>query len=149
MPDAASSEYLRTQVMTASPAKLRLMLLDGALKFANQALMGYESKDLEASSSAASQCRDIVIELATGLNTEADPQLAERMQSVFMFIYRELVEVSFTRDIARLGKAIELLEYERETWALVMERAGGGAGEGGQDRTAPDREKPRSISVEA
>ena len=30
-----SNAYLRTKVMTASPEELRLMLLDGAIRFAN------------------------------------------------------------------------------------------------------------------
>ena len=40
-----SNAYLRTKVMTASPAELRLMLLDGAIKFANQAREGLQAKD--------------------------------------------------------------------------------------------------------
>ena len=36
------NEYLRTRVLTASPEELRLMLLDGALKYAMQAREGLE-----------------------------------------------------------------------------------------------------------
>lgn len=152
MPDGASHQYLRTQVMTASPAQLRLMLLDGAVKFAMQAREGYVGRQLEKASSSASQCRDIVLELATGINAQADPVLAERMQSVFLFIYRELVEISFSRDAVRLDKVIELLGYERETWALAMERAGAegpGAGAGGSPTNGANAVVPGGTPVRA
>ena len=117
-----ANAYLRTQVLTASPEKLRLMLLDGALRFARQAVEGMAAKDYEATYSGITQARAIVLELATSIRADVEPELAERVQSVYMFLYRELVDASLTRDQARLQKAIELLEYERETWSMLMDK---------------------------
>lgn len=117
-----ANAYLRTQVLTASPEKLRLMLLDGALRFARQAVEGMAAKDYEATYSGITQARAIVLELATSIRADVEPELAERVQSVYMFLYRELVDASLTRDQARLQKAIELLEYERETWSMLMNK---------------------------
>lgn len=117
-----ANAYLRTQVLTASPEKLRLMLLDGALRFAQQAADGMAVKDYEATYNGITQARAIVLELATSIRADVDPELAERVQSVYMFLYRELVDASLTRDQARLQKAIELLEYERETWSMLMDK---------------------------
>ncbi len=117
-----ANAYLRTQVLTASPEKLRLMLLDGALRFTRQAADGMATKDYEATYNGITQARAIVLELATSIRADVDPELAERVQSVYMFLYRELVDASLTRDQARLQKAIELLEYERETWSMLMDK---------------------------
>lgn len=114
--------YLKTRVMTASPQELRLLLLDGAVKFARQGREAMEKKDFEGIYSGISQCRAIVTELLTSVRDDADPVLAERVRAVYTFIFRELIEVGFSRDVARTDRVIELLEYERETWALVMER---------------------------
>ena len=43
------NEYLKTKVLTASPAELRLLLLDGSIRFAEQARMGLVNKDFEQS----------------------------------------------------------------------------------------------------
>ncbi len=123
MADAATTNaYLRTRVMTASPEELRLLLLEGALRFANQAKQGLEAKNFEASHAGFTQCRDIVLELLTTVKPEPDPELAERVRALYTFMYSELVSASFDKDIPKLDKVIELLEYERETWVMLMDQ---------------------------
>jgi flagellar protein FliS len=134
MTTTEANTYLRTQVMTASPEQLRLMLLDGALRFARQAVEGLAAKDYEAAYNGITQARAIVLELATSIRADIDPELAERVRSVYLFIYKEMVDSSLNRDTPRLDKAIELLEYERETWALLIDRV---AAERAANRAAP------------
>ena len=117
-----SNAYLRTKVMTASPAELRLMLLDGAIKFAHQARAGLQAKDFEKAYNGFTSCRNIILELINGIRPEHDPDLAEKVRSLYLFIYSELVQSSFDKDMPRLDKAIELIEYERETWAKLMDK---------------------------
>lgn len=119
-----ANAYLRTQVMSASPEELRMMLLDGAVKFATQGCEGLEAKDYEASFAGFSRARDIVLELMTTIRRDADPELADRVRAVYAFIYQELVESSFEKDPVRGRKVVELLDYERETWRLLMEQIG-------------------------
>ena len=115
-----ANAYLRTRVMTASPEELRLLLLEGALRFATQAREGLEKKDAEGAFSGFTQCRAIIMELINTIRPEHDPELAERVRSLYMYLYAELVAASTDKDIPRLDKAIALLEYERETWVLLM-----------------------------
>lgn len=139
-----ASAYLRTKVMTASPEQLRMLLLEGAVRFARQAREGLEARDYEKAHAGFSQCRAIVLELLGSIRPGPDPELGERIKSLYTFIYNELIEASFNKDIARLDKAIGLLEYETETWRLLMdkltEERGGRAG--GHGERAP-------LSVEA
>ncbi len=119
-----ANAYLRTQVLTASPEQLRLMLLDGSIRFLQQSIDGLNDKDYEASYNGITQARAIVLELATSVSAEVDHELAERVRSVYMYLYRELIDASVNRDLPRLEKACDLLRYERETWALLMEKVG-------------------------
>lgn len=116
-----ANAYLTTQVMTASPEQLRLLLLEGAVRFARQAKDGLERRDLEAAHSGFTQCRNIILELISTIRPEAAPELADRVKGLYTFFYQELVEASFQKDPARVGKVIELLEYEVETWKLLLE----------------------------
>ncbi len=118
----AGDEYLKTRVMTATREELRLLLLEGAIRFANQGLTGLESGDLEQAIDGISQCRDIVAELLGSIREEPDPELAENVKSVYAFMFRELAEVGFQRDADRLREVIRLLEFERETWVMLMEQ---------------------------
>lgn len=117
-----ANAYLRTQVLTASPEQLRLMLLDGSIRFLQQAIDGLQNKDYESSYNGITQARAIVLELATSVSPEVDRELAERVRSVYMYLYRELIDASLNRDLPRLEKAADLLRYERETWAMLMEK---------------------------
>ncbi len=114
--------YLRTKVLTAGPEELRLMLLDGAIKFAVQGRDGLLRKDYEASYNGISQCRDIICELMTSIRPEHDPALAERVLSVYGFIFSEITQASMDKDAAKLTKVIDLILYERETWALLIQK---------------------------
>lgn len=118
----SANAYLRTKVMTASSEELRLMLLEGAIKFARQGKEGLLTSDFEASFNGISQCRNIVLELLSTVRPDVDPDLCEKVQSVYGFMYNELIEISLARNPERLEKIIVLLEYERKTWVLLMEK---------------------------
>jgi flagellar secretion chaperone FliS len=128
-----ASTYLRTRVLSAPPEELRLLLLDGAIKFLRQGRDGLARKDFEASFNGISQCRDILVELMTSINSDPDPDLAERVRSLYGFMYSELIAAKLDKDLAKMDKVIGLLEFERETWLLLIEklakeRSGSGAG---------------------
>ncbi|MEX2219178.1 MAG: flagellar export chaperone FliS [Phycisphaerales bacterium] len=132
-PNAArpATAYLRTRVLTASPEELRLLLLEGAIKFARQGREGLATKNYEASFTGISRCRDVVLELITSIKAEHDPLLAERVKAVYTFMYTRLVEASMERSTGKLDEVIRLLDYERETWVLLMQKLA-------KERAAPE-----------
>ncbi len=116
------NEYLKTKVMTASPAELRLLLLDGSIRFAEQARIGLVNKDFEQSYLGSTQCRAILTELITSLRPEVDKVLCERLTELYTFMYNEMVTAMSQKDPEGVSKVVDLLVYERETWAMAMER---------------------------
>lgn len=118
-----ATAYLRTQVLTAPPEQLRLMLLDGAVKFARQGRDALDRKDHEAVYTGFSRARNIVMELMNSVRPDVDPSLRANINAVYTFIYLQLVDAGLERDAAKADTAIQRLEYERETWVLAMERA--------------------------
>lgn len=108
--------------MTASPAELRLLLLDGALRFAEQAREGLETKNFEQAYEGSRQCRAILAELTSGLRPDIDRELCDRLSGLYTFLYTSLVDAMSDRDPEGLRKVVELLAYERETWSLMIEK---------------------------
>ncbi len=132
MATAGANPYLRTKILTASPEELRLMLYDGAVKFCRQAREAFDRKDLESSYTGLMRAQKIVLELSTSLNHTADPDLCSKLSSLYTYIYRLLVDANMDRDGKKVDEAIGLLQYERETWRLLMQKispAGDGATE--------------------
>ena len=114
--------YLRTKVLTASPAELRLMLLDGALKFAQQGKAGLENKDHEAAFDGISRCQAILMELINALKPEVEPEMCERLAALYTYLYSRLVTAAGDRDPAVVDEVLELLRYEHKTWSMLLEK---------------------------
>ena len=141
-PPKAPNPYLRTKVMTASPEELRLMLLQGAERFARAGRkeLDQEKPDLEKSHEAWMKAQRIVVELSTSMNPAQSPEVVERLTALYTYIYKLLVDANMTRELAPADEAIKLLAYERETWELLMEQnraeAAGGSASTGATRQA-------------
>ncbi len=120
--DSTVNAYLRTQVLTASPEQLRLMLLEGAVRFLRQAREGLAAKDYNISFDGFSKGRNIVIELMNSMRPDVDPALCSRVHSLYVFIYQTIVEASLEKNIEKADKAIEMLDFERETWELAIRK---------------------------
>lgn len=119
---SGANAYLRTKVLSASPEELRMMLLDASVRYARQAAEALKSQEHEAIFEGFTKCRDVVLELLNGIRDEPDAALAERVRSLYVWLYKELVEASMHRDAARLDAIIKILEYERETWDMLMKQ---------------------------
>ena len=115
-----SQAYLKTKVLTASPAELRLMLIDGAIRFSEQARRGYEARDYEAAFDGTTKAQAIVLELINALRPDQAPELCVRLSGLYTFLYTSLVQASSTHDLALLDEVLKLLRFERETWVLCM-----------------------------
>ena len=122
-PTANANPYLRNQVLSAKPEELRLMLFDGAIRFLNLGRKGLENKDYDVSYTNISKAQKIVLELSNSLNRDVMPEVTEKLSALYTYIYRLLVDASTTRETQPLDEAVNLLKYERETWAMLIEKA--------------------------
>ena len=114
--------YLRTRVMTASPAELRLMLIDGAIRFAEQCRSGLSERNFEQAYEGSRQCRAILTELLSSLKPENDPVLCDRINSLYTFLISQMMEAMSDRNPELIDQVLELLAYDRETWQLAVEK---------------------------
>lgn len=117
-----SNEYLRNAVMTATPEQLQLMLYDGAIRFTRQAIEGLKKGNWEEAFNGFSRSQRIVLELLSSLNYDVDRALCTKMAGLYNFIYRRLVEASMQRSQTIGEEALRLLEYQRETWVMLLEK---------------------------
>lgn len=122
-PTPTANPYLRNQVLSAKPEQLRLMLFDGAIRFLNVGRKGLETRDYDVSYTNISKAQKIVLELSNSLNRDVMPEVTEKLSALYTFIYRLLIDASTTRTTEPLDEAVKLLKYERETWALLIEKA--------------------------
>ena len=114
--------YLETQVNTATPQRLRLMLIEGALRLATRARDLLRQGKVGEATEAVIRCQAIVGELGASPNPEKAPELARQVTNLYKFVHRSLNDGQLQRDPQRLTDAITVLEIERETWQLVCKQ---------------------------
>lgn len=115
--------YLETQVMTAPPQKLKLMLIDAALRFARKTIDDWSAQQEEAAFDSLRRARAIVAELLAGVDrSAADKELARQVTGMYVFLFRTLSEAQAERSEKKVRDVIGVLEIERETWQAVCEQ---------------------------
>ncbi|MGE3108453.1 MAG: flagellar export chaperone FliS [Phycisphaerales bacterium] len=146
----SAQAYLANKVLSASPEELRLLLLEGAIRFTRYGREGLARKDYEASYTGFSQARNIVMELINSIKPEVSPELCSKISGVYTFIYTLLIEAGHERNIDKADNAVQLLDYERETWVMLMEKLAAertGAPSASGSQSAPN--KPASFTFSA
>lgn len=106
------------------------MLYEGAIRFSHQAKSSLEKKDFESFYNNLVRTQKIVLELSTSLRPEVDQDLCEKLNALYIFIYRRLIDANTDRDPDVIDEVIDLMEYEKQTWIMLMEqqaKADGGA----------------------
>jgi flagellar protein FliS len=122
--------YKETQIKTATPGKLILMLYDGAIKNLNRALedMNAQHSRYDRVSNSLIQAQDIIAELMVSLDFERGGDIAKSLFSLYVFMNRRLLDGNIKKEKAPLEEVKSLLTELRSAWAEVADRAGVGNG---------------------
>jgi flagellar secretion chaperone FliS len=116
-PYASPQAYRSNSVMTASPGQLVVMLYDGMARFLKQAEMAAEEDSWAHATDRLTRADAILDELLVTLDLEAGGELAQRLQAIYVFCKRLLIECRIEREIEPLRHAARLLGELRGAWA--------------------------------
>lgn len=114
----AAQMYQQGSVKTASPAKLTLMLYDGAVRFCNIAKEAIAAGDFEKANTNIMKAEKIIVELRVTLDMKYP--VAKEFDTVYDYIYRRLVEANMKKNQTVLDDALKHIKTMRETWKEVM-----------------------------
>ena len=112
------AEYRNSQVMTASPAELTLMLYDGAIKFVNIAHDAIEKGEIEKANTNIQKASNVIEELQSTLNHKY--AVAEDFDNVYKYIRDRLLWANMRKDNEILEQAKDAINQMRDTWKEVM-----------------------------
>lgn len=114
----AFAAYNNSKILTASPAELTLMLYDGAIKFANIAIAGIESNDIEKAHNNIRKTERIIVEFDTTLDDRYE--VSKDFHNVYRYLLRRLNEANMKKDKEILEEVLKHLRTMRDTWKEVM-----------------------------
>jgi flagellar secretion chaperone FliS len=117
----ARDAYLEAQILTATPQKLRLMLIDAALRQARTAQAAILEERLEDAYEAGSRCRRVITELISSIRPD-NSELVTRVTTLYVYLFQTVTEAQLRRDGNKYDDVIKVLEMEQETWRQVCEK---------------------------
>ncbi len=114
---------VETDVTSASPHKLILMLYDGALAHIHSARLAMGNKNIPVKGQHISKAIDIIINgLKVSLNMEAGGELAERLDALYDYMSERLLYANLHNNVPALDEVTELLENLRGAWAGIADQ---------------------------
>ncbi|MDR2115575.1 MAG: flagellar export chaperone FliS [Planctomycetaceae bacterium] len=116
--------YLQAEVHTATPQKLQLLLVEAAIKNIHRTKQFWKDQKYDDGIESLSRAQDIIAEILCSLDREGSPDIAKKLASIYLFIFRRLAESGMSHDEQKLDDALRVLNSERETWRLVCEKFG-------------------------
>ncbi len=117
-----SQNYLETAVRSSTPQKLRLMLIDGAIRFVTLAGQEFRTGRRDPACDALANARAVIDELITSVDRSQLPELTNRVVALYVFMGERLAMAGFNYDLKLLDEVLALLAIERDTWRQVCEQ---------------------------
>ena len=124
-PYASPQAYRESSVLTASPEQLVVMLYDGVGRFLRQAEhLLREGGSYEQAHERMNRGEAIIDELLATLDMDQG-QIAERLQAIYVYCKRCLVDARADRDPDKVALVIRLLGELRDAWSQVAVSSAG------------------------
>ncbi|TDO94444.1 flagellar protein FliS [Halanaerobium saccharolyticum] len=120
MQGRSADQYKQMQIKTASPGKLLLMLYQGAVKFMKLAKNNIKEGKIEESHKNIIKAQNIILELQSTLNKEQGGEIAVQLESLYDFIYRELIQANLNKNTRHLDNVIPLVEELFVTYKEIV-----------------------------
>lgn len=117
-PYANPQAYRESSVLTASPGQLVVMLYDGVGRFLRQAQAALVQGSWQDAHERLGRAEAIINELSATLDMDQG-LVAERLDAIYAFCGRCLVEARIQRDPDKIGVVVGLFGELREAWAQV------------------------------
>ncbi len=127
MKNEATRHYKKQELMTASPARLVVMLYDRATQSLNDAIRAIELGDIERRWKSNKNANEVITHLAMTLDFEKGGQIAQNLNDLYKFMLRTLINVDVRNDPQAARDVIKLLEPLRESWDQIAKGNDGAA----------------------
>lgn len=117
---------VESDVMSASPVQLIVMLFDGALSAMRSAKLNMENDNREAAGQGLSKAINIVNEgLLGSLDQSKNPDVSDSLVQLYNAVTRLLYESNRYQDIDKLDQAYKILDEIGGAWREISGNFGG------------------------
>lgn len=116
------NSYLTTEIMTADPEKLILLLFDGAINFLKQGKIYLQEKQYEEKGKQLIRGHAVVTELLNSLDKKKGGDIAIRLQAIYVYILQRITDANLNKDAGAINECVGLLSELREAWYTITHK---------------------------
>lgn len=114
--NAHLKKYQQTQIQTASPEKLLIMLYNGCINFLNQSKKYMEIDDKEQTNKFLLKAQAIITEFMDTIEFEPNPEFAQNLYSLYEYMNHTLVQANIKKDPEKVDTVLNLLKTLKSAW---------------------------------
>lgn len=111
--------YKETQIETASPVRLIVILYDIILSSIDQAIVHLDSKKYDLLNKELSRAQDGIIELIASLDFEKGGDIATNLYSIYLYCSRRLFEGNIEKNRSMFLEVKSILSKLRDAWDQI------------------------------
>ena len=112
-----AARYRETEVLTATPGQLVVLLFDHLLVSLRRAKTAMTNGEFELQGDQLEKSRNILTELLVTLDRERGGEIAINLSALYAFLLGELVQVGVRADHARLDRVTHMIGELRSAFA--------------------------------
>lgn len=116
-------QYQQTEVKTASPEKLLIMLYDGAIQFLNKAKIGIADKNIEETHNNIVGAQKIISEFMNTLDLNLGGEVARNLYNLYEYLHYRLIQANIKKDIDMVDEVLTHLKDLKQTWEEAIKIA--------------------------
>ncbi|NOY53541.1 MAG: flagellar export chaperone FliS [Deltaproteobacteria bacterium] len=117
------NSYLETEVLTADPGKLILLLFDGAIHFLKQGKIYLLEEKHREKGQGLMRAHAVVSELLHCLNREKGGDIAIRLQAIYVYILQRITDADLKKETGAIDECVDLLSELREAWYAITHKS--------------------------
>lgn len=124
-PAVGGEHYLESTIRTASPARLRLMLIERGVEVAGRLSEVWRSGIARGSNEHSLTLLDLLNELLSGVvggDSEGENEVCRKVSDLYVFLAKHLIAAESNSDSGAIDEIKVVLEAEAETWRAVCAR---------------------------
>ena len=119
--------YRKVATQTATPGQLVLMLFEGAIRFSEQALTGFENKGDPLAfnltiNNNIHRAQAIILELNSVLNMRRGGEVAANLRRLYAYLDRRLREANVRKQREPIEEVLMRLRVLRDSWAEMLQK---------------------------
>lgn len=120
---AYKKDSLKADLASADPHRVIQLLMQGALERLALSKGYIERRDMEAKSETLTRVVEIINALRDSLDRDANPELVDNLEALYLFMIEQIHEASAGLDINRIDTVMKLMLEIKGAWDQISDAA--------------------------